>query len=83
MRKGALVRVIDPWIRTEEVVGVKSMPGSGWRGQIDGRADTITIEFGAIGVVIVDDPSYSHLVTFGDRTCWLDVLSLEVLNEAG
>jgi hypothetical protein len=79
MKPGDLVRVL-PRIRTEAEA---ETTGGGWRGRIDGGVDTIFIEPGAIGVVIVGDPSYSHLVTFGDRTCWLAVLSLEALNEAG
>ena len=83
MKPGDLVRVIDPWIRTEEESWGRDTTTRGWRGRIDGEVDTIFIEWGAIGVVIDADPSFSHLVTFGDRTCWLDALSLERINEAG
>jgi hypothetical protein len=76
MNKGALVRVIDPSASS-------AFLGRGWLGRIDGGVGTIFIEIGALGVVIDVGGGPSRLVTFGDRTCWLDSLSLETLNEAG
>jgi hypothetical protein len=81
MHKGALVRVIDRRIRA----GVRAAAPrrTAALGRIDGTVETIFIEWGALGVVIDVGGGASRLITFGDRTCWLDSLSLEVLSEAG
>jgi hypothetical protein len=72
--RGDLVRVIHPWSTHAD-----GGDGGFW-GMKDGKE--FFIKSGSLGTVIVAE-GFRVLVTFGDRTCWLDDLSLERIDEAG
>jgi len=82
--RGDLVRVIHPWsahvtLETHAALAAPDADGGFW-GMKDGKE--FFIKSGSLGTVL-EDGRWRVLVTFGDRTCWLDDLSLERINEAG